>query len=445
MRRAPSIAAMAVALALAGPSRAAAQFAVRCSSGSEDELRHDMREHVLNTAMLDDKFRHVNYGAGHGADAAASVSLEVVRQHLASLAPRRAALLFQARESGGPLCTWLVTAKGITSDVARVDGNALASLRPRLLRALGLDEKLRGCAPVRRGFKVPFLASADPAESADEILRQASRLLLPDAIARELAGQQIDTLVLVPSADVGTFPVAALPVGGRPLVELASIVIAPGFDVFSRPSPPTPRPLQRAVIVGNPSYPRDRDYELPNLPGAQAEAQEVARLVSADALLGKGATIGRVRALLSSPGPAPNPVYLATHGLADAENPLDGSTLWLSDRRWSARQVSRLPLERGHPLVVLSACQTGLGKTFEVGTIGMSRAWVKAGAASVVMSLWRVDDLATKVLMTRFLALAASMPVDRALQRAMLETRCEFPDVARWASFAVMGLPEREP
>lgn len=434
------------ALALCAPRAAIAQFSLYCSSGSDDELRHDMREHALHTAMLDEKFRHIVYGGaaeGHG-DVGGDLYLEAVVRTLRSLSSRRAAVLFQARAGDGRVCTWLVTAGATIRSVERVAGDVLPSLRPRLLRALGLNERLRGRAPAPRGAALAA-ATAIPDDSADEVLRQASRVLIPEPIARELSPRKIDTLVLVPSADVGTFPFAALPVDGRPLVEIASVVVAPGFEAFRHRPPPTPRPFRHAVIVGNPAYPRDRDYVLPDLPAAEAEAEEAARLVSARALTGKAATIRRVTRLLAVPGNPANLVYLATHGLSDAENPLDGSVLWLADGRWPARRISELPLAAGCPLVVLSACQTALGKTFDVGTIGMARAWMKAGASSVVMSLWRVDDDATRALMTRFLARATTAPVDRALREAMLETRVEYPDPSGWASFTVLGLPESVP
>jgi CHAT domain-containing protein len=91
----------------------------------------------------------------------------------------------------------------------------------------------------------------------------------------------------------------------------------------------------------------------------------------------------------------------------------------------------------------MSACQSGLGKNFEVGTIGLARAWHQAGASNVVMSLWNVGDASTAQLMTRFAAALRAYPPDHALRQAMLAQRATDPNPAHWASFAVFGLPER--
>ena len=67
----------------------------------------------------------------------------------------------------------------------------------------------------------------------------------------------------------------------------------------------------------------------------------------------------------------------------------------------TAKEISLLNL-RGLDLLVLSACQTGLGKVTGDGVFGLQRGFKKAGAQTLLMSLWKVDDAATRLLMSRF-------------------------------------------
>lgn len=89
--------------------------------------------------------------------------------------------------------------------------------------------------------------------------------------------------------------------------------------------------------------------------------------------------------------------------LAGANNALMGKKLpeGVNDGILTAKEISQLDL-RGLDLVVLSACQTGLGEIKGDGVFGLQRGFKKAGANSLLMSLWKVDDEATRLLMTQF-------------------------------------------
>jgi CHAT domain-containing protein len=94
-------------------------------------------------------------------------------------------------------------------------------------------------------------------------------------------------------------------------------------------------------------------------------------------------------------------------------------------------------------LVVLSACETQLGaRSRGDDVVGLNRAFLYAGAPSVIASLWSVNDQATAVLMAAFyreLRAGASKAV--ALQRAQAETRALYPHPYYWAAFVLTGDP----
>jgi len=91
-------------------------------------------------------------------------------------------------------------------------------------------------------------------------------------------------------------------------------------------------------------------------------------------------------------------------------------------------------------LVTLSACETGLGKIANGDDIvGLSRGFLYAGSSSIVASLWKVDDLATSDLMTRFYSTMKTKDKREALRSAQLDTMSKYPHPFYWASFQLTG------
>ncbi|MBQ2098984.1 MAG: CHAT domain-containing protein, partial [Bacteroidales bacterium] len=104
----------------------------------------------------------------------------------------------------------------------------------------------------------------------------------------------------------------------------------------------------------------------------------------------------------------------------------------------TAKEISRLDF-KGLDLVVLSACQTGLGAVTGEGVFGLQRGFKKAGAQTLVMSLWKVFDESTQLLMTEFFKnLTAGQSKRAAFIAAQAKVRAQFPDPEHWAAFVMV-------
>ena len=142
-------------------------------------------------------------------------------------------------------------------------------------------------------------------------------------------------------------------------------------------------------------------------------------------------------------------LHIATHGLLDAERPqFTGVVLSLVGNRTGdgflrTEEVFNLGLNR--PLVMLSACETGLGREQRgEGVLGLTRAFMYAGAPTVGVSLWSVADNSTALLMTdfykKYLAAPNASPTAslRAAQRTMIAGK-KFSAPFYWSPFVLNG------
>ena len=281
--------------------------------------------------------------------------------------------------------------------------------------------------------------------SRSALFKRLSELLLPQPIANGIVSEKIERLLILPVGDFSTVPFYALPIDGKQLIDLVAIVIVPNVDSLEaalerRAQLRRFRASSGKLIVGDPVGLAER---LPPLPGAREEARAVDQLTSfMDGPLLTGQVDWR-RVEDGIGRPDLGLIYLATHGFSDPVDPLDKSFLVLSDARLTARQIAKSSTHRSVlPLVVMSACQSGLGKTFEGGTFGLARAWFKAGAPQVVMSLWDIGDLSTKDIMVSFMnRVVNGMPVEFAIRSAMLDARDIGLPISSWAGFAMFGVP----
>jgi CHAT domain-containing protein len=142
-------------------------------------------------------------------------------------------------------------------------------------------------------------------------------------------------------------------------------------------------------------------------------------------------------------------LHVATHGILDAMRPqFSGLVLSLvgnkNDDDGFLRTSEVFNLKLGAPLVMLSACESGLGKVKRgEGVIGLTRAFMYAGAPTVGVTLWSVADKPTAELMTNFyqhLLRPSSSPSDamREAQLAMISSK-KYSAPFYWAPFVLVG------
>lgn len=296
----------------------------------------------------------------------------------------------------------------------------------------------------------------------EQSLIKARETILPGRVGQAL-GKSAGRLLIIAAEDTGTAPYAALPLDNGFAAKNWSFVVMPdiktlagGDSTFDYRS----IDLSKAVIVGDPDLSRDPLYDWDALPGARREALSVAERLGVprdSVLLGEQATQTALRRAIDRMS-GEGLVYIASHAVADPQNPLTRGFVAMAGEHYYAgyiRQEKFTGWKRQPPLVVVSACQTALGRVLDGGGFGVTQSWVEAGAGQVVGSLWNVSDKATLILMRHFTSrLKAGDAPEIAMQRAQLETMMYkersgnqpyIDDPKMWASFTIFGKPSRDP
>jgi CHAT domain-containing protein len=264
--------------------------------------------------------------------------------------------------------------------------------------------------------------------AADPAAKLYARLVQP--FAGDLTG--VRRLTIVPHGVLHYLPFATLADHQVTLIDRFSLRMLPSASVIrylKQGNDKNPAML----VVGNPST-----DEAP-LPFAEKEAESVAAgHPGATLWLGRAATETAFKDQAKRFGY----LHLATHGVFDATAPLSSAMLLAhdgaNDGRLTLSEIYDLRLSSD--LVVLSACDTGLGVIAGGDDlIGLTRGFLYAGAHSIVASLWPVDDQATAELMTAFYAGLARMPKGEALRQAQMLVRQKYPAPYYWAGFFLTG------
>ena len=337
-----------------------------------------------------------------------------------------------------------------------------------------------------------FLSRLDPNRRANRqraVLTELSRVLL-GPVAHRLKGRR---LAIVADGALHFVPFAALPLPGSLTESQQSLYVTPliaSHEVISLPSasslselsqsrrrrPPSAREL---AVIADPVFGHDDprlgsakdespDLPLPEeanlyrrlserlrsglirLPWSRLEAEAIAAEAGLSRTLVALDFEADISTALSDELAKSRIIHFATHGLLDTRNPgLSALALSLVDaqgrpRPGFLRLKDIFSLSLSSDLVVLSGCQTALGKHVDgEGLLGMTRGFFYAGAPQVMASLWPIRDRATAELSRRFYQgiFKGGLRPAAALRQAQLSMRRErrWQDPFYWAAFTIQG------
>jgi CHAT domain-containing protein len=399
---------------------------------------------------------------------------------------------------------WMVTPNAVTSYElpAREEIETAARELYELLKSAdkwsgGSVDALRGGnRQLERETAAKPNPSIDPTKrSVPEVATRLTQMLLGPA-ALQIKGKR---LLIVADGALQYIPFGALPVvaaestetGYRPLLADHEIVTLPSASTIAvlRTEMTNRKPVDKSIaLLADPVFESDDErvktsvkatqsgsnaakqrfrgvgfdraasdaqiggagLRIPRLPATRDEAKRILALVPASASKQALDFNASRQTATSEELSHYRFVHFATHGFLDSVHPeLSGIVLSLVDENGNpqdgflrAHEVFNLKLPAD--LVVLSACQTGLGKEVRgEGLVGLTRGFMYAGAPRVVVSLWSVNDQATAELMARFYRgmLVEKLPPSAALRAAqislMKEKQWQAPFY--WAAFTLQG------
>jgi tetratricopeptide (TPR) repeat protein len=332
-----------------------------------------------------------------------------------------------------------------------VSSDSLAAHVAALRSALGTDFV---CPTARPPTGLPADFTAELRWLARHVLPSRLRSFLPES----------GELLIIPNGALNYLPFSALVVdaSGEPLGVRFALRYSPSLallkDAGAHPEEVETEERRRpttALIVGNPTMPRVEvcgiEFVPSQLTRSAESALEVARALGVQPLTGDEASEARVKERL----PRAGLVMFATHGYAySSESRARESFILLGSGSGSGRTPrpddGRLTVGEifdlgslSAELIVLSACQTGLGEMNEAeGFVGLQRAFLAQHARSLLVSLWEVPDAATAQLTAAFFRFwLAGTGKGEALRLAQAEVRRTWPHPRHWAGFILVGAP----
>lgn len=440
------------------------------------------REKVLRRTIAEKAEQQTRFGNRYSDEQSLALSKEIealateydqVQAHIRQTSPRYASLIEPLPIGVEAIQKQVLDENTLLLEYALGEEKSFVwAVTPDSVKAF----ELPGRAAIEQEAKRFYQLSSERVVSAEyaKAAAQLSRMLLAP-VAAELKQKR---LVIVAEGVLQYVPFAALPKPGveRPLIVEHELVTLPSASVLAvlREERANRKPAGKGVaVLADPVFSASDSRlafghavsadnssvsdvqraaglgDLARLRFSRQEADEIVRL-SGDKRDLKALDFRANRAVATAGLSDYRIVHFATHGLINNQHPdLSGIVLSLVDEQGRSqngflRLYDIYNLKLNADLVVLSACQTALGKEIKgEGLMGLTRGFMYAGAPRVVASFWRIDDRASAEFMRRFYAAmlkdglrpAAAL---RAAQVSMLsDKRWQSPHY--WAAFTMQG------
>ncbi|XP_044167671.1 tetratricopeptide repeat protein 28-like [Acropora millepora] len=329
----------------------------------------------------------------------------------------------------------------LEADITEKD--PIRSLLKGALRKIGAEVDVR-CEDRtfdELGNEFPF--SREACEEVEKSCQSSDNPFRPiyDAVIGpivDLLGSQYDELVIVSDGALCLTPWAVI-------VESIRIRTVPSLTSYQLITsvPEGHHKKTGALLVGNP-WLNELKKPLPDLPCAQEEVEMIASILNTRPLTEREATKAEVMKRMSSVGL----IHIAAHG-----NERTGEIALSPNPGWTSEFPQKTDYVLGMSdvqaanlrarLVVLSCCHSGRGRISKgEGVVGIARAFLAAGARSVLVALWAIDDEATMVFMQSFYQhLKEGKTASAAVHQAMKSLREseKFSEMRHWATFQLIG------
>ena len=301
------------------------------------------------------------------------------------------------------------------------------------------DDKEVKVSETERDYRSPARRADGPSDDLGKETRSHLYRTLISPVKSFIKGTK---LIIVPQRCLFFAPFSSfIDENGCVLSEKYQIQVIPSIHVLTMSiQSSSSKPIGNSLFVGDPEV---QHVGLSRLSWAAEEVQYLASLLGSKPLLGAVATKSKVLDLI----PKASIVHIAAHGdeqtghifLAPDESK---STAYQTSSSYLLTQSDILKCNLTARLVVLSCCDTGKGEVSSEGVIGIARSFLGAGASSVLVTLWRINDKFTKLFMTVFYEkILEEKSACLALKETMNEFQrsVEFKSFTFWAAFQIMG------